>query len=66
MTAAERIWRALDDLQKVQAEYRPDGDWHGCVGHAIGFLREALRSSPPGFGRVPDEQFRVGHKPTDQ
>jgi hypothetical protein len=58
-TAEERIKEALHQLRDVIEDYNNDGDWYGCVQNAIPYLREALRSGPPGSAvRQPDRDYR--------
>lgn len=48
--SAREIYEAMDKLANIL--YRNEkhiGDWYECVSHAVEYLKEALRSNPPGF-----------------
>jgi hypothetical protein len=54
-TAEARLIVILHILRDIAEDYPNSGDWYGCTTNAIPYIREALRSAPPGSQARPDD-----------
>jgi hypothetical protein len=50
------LTKTIAEAKAILFTYEDDGDWYGCLRHAVGYLEECARSAPPDGTHVPGYQ----------